>query len=96
MIIDLSQDELNTLQEALECWEKESHSSVLMTSILTSILMPKEQADKENARREIAFKKANEECKRRKLKSLMLGAKFAGLLMTVMTGNSAVDSTELK
>ena len=77
MQIELSQSEMELLQDALECWEKDAMSGATLGAVLGAILTPKEGRQQEELRREEEHRKAKEETQRRKQRSLMLRAKLA-------------------
>lgn len=86
MQIELSQDEMETLQQALESWERDASMGALMGSLVGAMLTrPGEDRDKERIRNEEMMRKAEEEGKRRKLKSLMLRAKLAQAVTHLLT-----------
>jgi hypothetical protein len=86
MQIELTQEELETINAALECWEKESNSDMLIGEMLHAMLIPQKDQERAKAesdkRVEIAKKKG--EC--RKLKSLLLRAKLAQAVTQMMIG----------
>jgi len=94
MKIELSQDEVETLNTALECWEKEANTSAMISSFLSVALAPKDEKDQQKNRSKQEFAKADEEGRRRKMKSLMLRAKLFSAITNQMTEVEPVANSE--
>ena len=85
MQIELSQDEIDTINTALECWEKESHTGALIGGIMSAIMLgDKNKAERED-KMESSMRKADDEGKRRKAKSLLLRAKLMQAITATLT-----------
>ena len=66
MNIELSQTEIELLQDALECWEKDASSGAMIGSLLGIMLSPPDKRDEEKRRNDMELEKARKENMRRK------------------------------
>ena len=85
MKIELSQDELETINAALECWEKDASTGALFGEMLTMMITPKEHREEAKLTSSQNMAKARQEGAARKLKSLMIRAKLAKIITEMMT-----------
>ena len=88
MQIDLSQDEIETLGSALECWEKEPTNGAFMTQIMATILAPEGKREHFDQKAKEANEKSEVQTKLRKTRSLLLRAKLLGAIQSQMIGQS--------
>ena len=76
MTIELSQHEINIIEQALDVWEKDASTGALMGTMLGAMLSPRDERDKwkDDSKREM--EKATDEGNRRKRVSTLLRAKL--------------------
>ena len=86
MQIELSQDEVQTLQDALEAWERDASTGNMIVSLFGAILIG-DRKNAESERKELqAREKAETVTRERKIKSTMLRARLMQAALQTVTG----------
>ena len=80
MKVELSQAEVDVIDDALKAWESDAQHGALLGSILGAVLAKSEDKEKEKARSKEAFSEAEVEQRNRRMKATMLRAKLFSAL----------------
>lgn len=89
MSLELTQAEIETLDQALETWERETHSGVMVAAMLTAAIAGEKGRQKAEDEINKKIAAADEERKRRKIKSVMLRAKLMQELTKILVGQGS-------
>lgn len=76
MQVNLCQEEINILEQALDTWEKDASTSGLFGMMVGALFCSKEERDNEKERQAIELAKGQAEGLRRKRVSTLLRAKL--------------------
>lgn len=87
MNVELSKNEIELLDTALQSWEKEPGLSAMFSSMLKLVLAPKEQEEEAQKSSENSMRAAEKETQSRRIKAVMIRAK----LFQVLTRESEYD-----
>lgn len=80
MNVELSKNEIELLDTALQSWEKEPGSSEMLSSMLKLMLTPKEHVEETHRLSEGSMKAAEKESQSRRIKAVMIRARLFQVL----------------